>query len=80
MNVVEKFFYIIFFIILMVLFIKISLAILLVLVLLGFLRTWQMKQEPNQAEFLQGKLPNPKPDGLYFGSVGFKTSDRKSVV
>ena len=47
---------------------------LLVLVLLCFLRTWQMKLEPNQKEFLHGVLPNPKPDGFYQGSVGFKTA------
>lgn len=33
-----------------------------------------MKKEPNQQEFLTGKLPNPKLDGLYNGSMGFDTA------
>ena len=43
------------------------------LALLWF-RTWQMKKEPNQKDFLAGKLPNPKPDGLYNGNMGFNAS------
>jgi len=63
--------YIIFFVILVAAFVKFALlALVIVLVLLWF-RTFQMKLEPNQAEFLQGKLPNPKPDGTYQGSMGF---------
>jgi hypothetical protein len=66
--------YAIFFIILIFLFIKLALVTLLLLLVVLWFRTWQMKQEPNQKEFLQGRVPNPKPDGFYQGSVGLVTS------
>ena len=74
MNFFDKVLYLLFFIALMFLFFKIFLALLLVILLLCFFRTWQMKREPNQSVFAAGALPNPKPDGFYQGSVGFKTS------
>lgn len=74
MNIFLKILYIIFFIILSVAFIKFALLFLLVALLLLWLRTWQMKHEPNQQDFLQGKIPNPKLDGIYYGNMGFDTS------
>ena len=74
MNKLEKVLYIIFFIALTIFFIKFFLLVLLIVLLLGFLRTWQMQQEPNNKAFLNGALPNPTPDGFYQGDVGFNTS------
>ncbi len=74
MNIFLKMLYILFFVILIVAFIKFALLLLLVALLLLWLRTWQMKHEPNQHDFLQGKVPNPKLDGIYHGSMGFNTS------
>ncbi|MFI5205611.1 MAG: hypothetical protein ACHQVK_01605, partial [Candidatus Paceibacterales bacterium] len=62
--------YVIFFIILALVLLKFALGVLLITLILLWLRTLQMKWEPNQQEFLQGKLPNPKPDGFYKGHVG----------
>ena len=67
-------FYIFFFIILAVFFIKFFLAAVVLVLALLWLRTWQMKGEPNHREFLHGKLPNPKPDGFYRGNIGFEVS------
>ncbi len=74
MNAFDTVTYTFFFIVLIFLFFKFFLVLLLIAVLLGFFRTWSMKQEPNYKEFLQGKLPNPKPDGFYHGDTGFNTS------
>lgn len=41
---------------------------------LGFIRIWQVQNSPNQKLFISGKVPNPLPNGLYKGSVSFKTS------
>ena len=41
---------------------------------LGLVRTWQTQNSPNQKKILSGKIPSPKPDGLYKGLVNFKTS------
>ena len=40
---------------------------------LGLFRTWQIQNSLNQKLFLNGKNPD-KPNGLYKGSVNFKTS------
>jgi len=74
MNIILKILYIFFFIILAVALFKFFLALLLIGLILLWLRTLQMKMEPNQKDFLQGGLPNPKPDGLYHGSIGFDVS------
>ncbi len=44
------------------------------LLIFGALRTWGVQNSPNQKLFLGGRVPNPKPDGLYKGSVGFRTT------
>ncbi len=74
MNTFDKILYLIFVVILAVFFAKFFLGAVIALLLLLWLRTFQMKREPNQQEFLRGRLPNPKPDGFYQGSIGFKTS------
>src|SRR5438034_453463 len=74
MSILFKILYLIFFLILAVTFIKFALAFLLIAIVLLWLRTWQMKKEPNQQDFLNGKLPNPPLDGLYQGSMGFPVS------
>lgn len=66
--------YIIFFIILAIALFKFLLVALVVGLILLWLRTLQMKKEPNQAAFAQGSLPNPRPDGFYRGTIGFETS------
>ena len=51
------------------------LAILIIFpILLALIKTWQTQHNPNQKIFLSGKIPNPLPNGLYKGSVSFKTS------
>ena len=71
MNTFFKIAYIIFFIILALMLLKFFLALFLITVILLWFRTWQMKREPNQQEFLAGKIPHPKLAGLYQGSMGF---------
>lgn len=71
MNTIIKILYFIFFIILILALLKFFLTLLLVAIILLWLRTMQMKKEPNQQEFLRGSVPNPKPDGFYRGQVGF---------
>lgn len=46
---------------------------LVLLILIGFLvvRTVVVEFGANQKEFLAGKVPDPKPDGFYKGSVRF---------
>ncbi len=74
MSRFDKILYTVFIVFLAILFTKIFFLVLLVVLLLLWIRTWQMGKEPNHAEFLAGRLPNPKPNGLYEGSVGFETS------
>src|SRR3990167_3901309 len=74
MKKIFKIFYAIFFILLALVLFKFFIILLAIALLLLWLRTFQMKKEPNQQEFLLGKLPNPRPDGFYRGDVGFKTS------
>ncbi len=71
MKTVIKILYVIFFIILILALLKFFLALMLVAIILLWLRTMQMKKEPNQHDFLNGSVPNPKPDGFYKGHVGF---------
>lgn len=73
-NIFSKIFYLLFFIILIFLFVRVFLILVLIVLILLWLRSWQMKKEPNHKEFLLGKLPNPKPDGFYQGATGFNTS------
>ncbi len=74
MNIFSKILYTIFFIILAVAWGKFFLVVGLGVLVVLWLRTWHMKQEPNQQDFLRGNLPNPKPDGFYHGATGFKNS------
>ena len=74
MKFFYKIAYIIFFITLVVVFLKFFLTALLITLVLLWLRTWQMQKEPNNRAFLNGKLPNPRPNGSYHGSIGFDTS------
>lgn len=74
MNIFDKILYLVFFGILAIFFIKFFLVLLLVTILLLWFRTWQMKKESNQSIFLQGRVPNPKPDGFYQGDMGFSTA------
>ncbi len=57
---------------------KTALIILIIFIILttliGLYRTWQIQNSSNQKLFLSGKIPSPRPDGLYKGSVSFKTS------
>ena len=48
--------------------------IIFLLISFVLLRSWQIQNNPNQKLFLNGKIPNPKPDELYKGTVNFKTS------
>lgn len=74
MSTFFKILYAIFFVILAIVLVKFLLAFLIIALLALWLRTWHIKYEPNQQEFLRGNLPNPKPDGFYQGSVGFDVS------
>lgn len=74
MNVLIKIAYIIFFVILALTLLKFFLVLLLIAIILLWFRTWQMKREPNQQEFLAGKMPHPKLVGLYQGSMGFNVA------
>ena len=49
--------------------IKLVAGILLLTLLFGVLRNWQMERSPSQKIFESGKVPDPLPDGLYQGSV-----------
>jgi hypothetical protein len=64
------------FIILIVIFLKFMLTLALVGLVLLWLRSWQVQRDPRQNEFLQGTVPNPKPDGLYQGGARFLGSWR----
>ncbi len=44
-------------------------ALIIFFVLLGFYRTWKTQQGSNQKLFLEGKVPNLRPEGFYKGSV-----------
>ena len=55
--------------------IKSIFIIVLLIIVFGIARTWQVQHRENQALFIDGKIPNPKPDGLYNGTVpGYKVS------
>lgn len=49
-------------------------TIISIILFLGIHRTWLIQHSSNQKIFLTGKIPNPKPDGLYKGKVNFKTT------
>lgn len=59
-------------------FLKIFLIIVLVIVVLFILfalyRTWKTQHGEGQKLFLSGKLPNPKPDGFYKGTLTGQTN------
>jgi len=74
MSTFDKILYFALIVLLAIAFVKFFLSALLILLVLLWLRTWQMKKEPNQPAFLSGRVPNPKPDGFYQGNAGFKTS------
>jgi hypothetical protein len=44
-------------------------ALILLLLIIGFGRTWYVNHSADQARFTAGTLPNPLPEGLYKGSV-----------
>ena len=47
----------------------------IVLIAFGFLRTWQVQRNKNQALFTKGTVPDAKPDGFFNGTVvGIKAS------
>jgi len=48
------------------------LAIIIIIIALGFFRNWQVQHNSEQKLFLLGKVPNPKPNGFYKGSVSFQ--------
>ncbi len=73
MNIFWKILYTIFFIMLIIMLIKFVLLVLLIILVLLWLRTWQMKKEPQARMFAAGSLPNPKMDGLYKGTTGFES-------
>ena len=50
-------------------FLKIIVAIIAVLIVLGVLRTRQLERSANQKVFAGGTVPNPLPNGLYNGTV-----------
>jgi len=45
-------------------------GLLVLLILFGVVRSWQVQGSSNQKLFLQGKVPSVLPDGFYRGSVG----------
>jgi hypothetical protein len=45
------------------------LKILLVIIVLCFLRTWQLEHGTDQKRFLKGTVPHPHPEGFYPGTV-----------
>src|SRR3989344_1620728 len=47
----------------------------IVLIIFGFLRTWQVQRNKSQALFIKGTVPDAKPDGFFNGTVlGIKAS------
>ncbi len=45
------------------------------ILIFGAFRTWKIQNSPYRKLFLSGRIPNPKPDGFYKGSIeGLKTS------
>lgn len=61
----------------MMLLFKILLSLLVLflvaVLLVGFLRTWQISSMPYQQTFLKGSVPNPEPEGFYAGTTAFST-------
>ena len=56
-------------------FIKLLILFLFIVLIIGIIRTFQMEHSQEQAIFLRGVLPDPKPEGLYNGNVsGHKVS------
>ncbi len=49
--------------------IKIAIALLIILLVAGFARTWQVGRDPLNAAFRAGTVPSPALDGPYRGSV-----------
>lgn len=49
----------------------IIIVILVLLYVIGNSWTYRVQSAPEQAEFLQGKIPHSEPDGFYAGSVNF---------
>ena len=49
--------------------VKLVAIVFVLVIILGFLRTWQMEHSKSQTIFEGGKVPSPLPDGLYKGSV-----------
>ncbi|MBI2022273.1 hypothetical protein HYS97_00265 [Candidatus Daviesbacteria bacterium] len=47
--------------------IKVVLLIILIFVVLGALRTWELEKTSSQSAFILGQFPNPSPDGFYSG-------------
>lgn len=54
--------------------IAVFLLILIILLAIGFIRTWKVQYDKRNAVFLQGTFPDPLPDGFYNGDVGRKVS------
>ena len=55
--------------------IRTLIGVVVILLALGFARTWQTKHSASQTVFLAGTIPSPAPDGLYNGNVpGYVTS------
>ncbi len=50
-------------------FIKAIFGLILILLVVSFLRTWQVEHSANQAIFFAGQSPKLAPDGLYKGTV-----------
>jgi hypothetical protein len=48
---------------------KILAGLLIVIILVGVWRSWQVSHQAQQSLFAKGTLPNPAPDGLYNGTV-----------
>ena len=55
-------------------FLTILLFIILLAVILGIWRTWQIQSDPRQKIFLNGIMPNPPLDGFYNGTVSGEKS------
>jgi hypothetical protein len=50
-------------------FLKIIIIVAVVATVAGIIRTWQIQNDANQKVFLAGSVPDPKPEGLYSGTV-----------
>ncbi len=61
----------------LLLILKILVAIIALVLLVGFVRSWQVEHSPRAQQFLNGTVPNPLPDGLYAGSVAGLTTSWK---